>query len=164
VVTLLVVIITPGLFGSGACRAEAARFLERVRELGRSDLILPVYYISAREMDDPAARETDELARVLASRQFTDWRRLRFEPLASPQIREAIARLASRMRDSFWHPGSGQARRAAGRSVSSLPYRAAPASLRSRVRKRPKAHSLVPRQPHPTDHDMPQSQVRIRYG
>ena len=89
-VTLLLVVITPGFFSSAACRAEAARFLARERELGRSDLILPVYYISAQEMDDPAAREADELARVLASRQFADWRELRFEPFTSPQVREAI--------------------------------------------------------------------------
>jgi hypothetical protein len=51
VVTLLLVIITPGFFGSAACRREVSRFLERQRVLGRSDLILPVYYISAPEID-----------------------------------------------------------------------------------------------------------------
>jgi hypothetical protein len=45
-VTLLLVIITPSLFGSPPCRAEVARFLDRERVLGRGDLILPVYYIS----------------------------------------------------------------------------------------------------------------------
>ena len=104
VVTLLLVVITPGFFGSAECRAEMARFLQREEELGRSDLILPVYYISAREMDDPAVREADELARVLASRQFADWRELRFEPLTSPVVRKAVAVLASRMRDTFWQP------------------------------------------------------------
>jgi parallel beta-helix repeat protein len=110
VVTLLLVVITPGFFGSAACRAEVARFLERERMLGRSDLILPVYYISAREMGNPAGREADQLAGVLASRQFADWRELRFEPLTSPVVRKEIARLASRMRDTFWQPDpvSGQ--------------------------------------------------------
>jgi TIR domain len=41
-VTLLLVIVTPGLIRSSACRAEIARFLEREREQGRQDLILPV--------------------------------------------------------------------------------------------------------------------------
>jgi hypothetical protein len=82
-----------------------ARFLGRERELGRSDLILPVYYISARELDDLAVRESDELAGVLASRQFADWRELRFEPLTSPLVRREVALLASRMRDTFWQPG-----------------------------------------------------------
>jgi F-box protein 11 len=110
VVTLLLVIITPGFFGSAACRGEVARFQQRERELGRSDLILPVYYISAREMDDPAVRDSDELAGLLASRQFADWRELRFEPFTSPLLRRAVAQLASRMRDTFWHPGPVPAR------------------------------------------------------
>ncbi len=114
-VTLLLVIITPGLFRSPACRAEVARFLERERALGRSDLILPVYYISTREMDDPVLREGDELARVLATRQFADWRALRFEAFTSPVVRKGIARLGERMRDAFWQPpATAPARPASG--------------------------------------------------
>jgi F-box protein 11 len=109
-VTLLLVIITPSLFRSPACRTEVKRFLERERALGRADLILPVYYIGAREMDDPGLREADELARVLASRQYADWRELRFEPFTSPLVRKAIAALASRMRDTFWQPSATPAR------------------------------------------------------
>jgi F-box protein 11 len=103
-VTLLLVIITPSLFRSPPCRAEFAKFVDREQALGRVDLILPVYYISAREMDDPGVREADEMATVLASRQFADWRELRFEPFTSPLVRKAIAQLASRMRDTFWRP------------------------------------------------------------
>src|SRR5215467_10596772 len=55
--TLLLVIITPSFFRSSACRAEVEQFLERERRLGRHDLIFPVYYVSAREMDDPGLRE-----------------------------------------------------------------------------------------------------------
>src|SRR6476620_3481982 len=55
-VTLLLVIITPRLFLSPPCRAEFHRFLNRERVLGRADLILPVYYIGARQMDDPTVR------------------------------------------------------------------------------------------------------------
>ncbi|MGV9247113.1 right-handed parallel beta-helix repeat-containing protein [Streptomyces sp. NPDC003710] len=103
-VTLLLVIVTPSLFRSPACRSEVTRFLERERDLGRQDLILPVYYISAQEMDDLELREADEMARVLASRQHADWRELRFEPFTSPVVRRATAQLASRMRDAFWKP------------------------------------------------------------
>jgi F-box protein 11 len=108
-VTLLLVIVTPGLFRSPACRSEVSRFLARERELGRADLILPVYYISAREMDDARLREGDELARVLASRQYADWRELRFEPFTSPAVRKAVALLAERMRDVFWQPPAAAA-------------------------------------------------------
>ena len=103
-VTLLLVIITPGFFRSTACREEVERFVERERALGRDDLILPVYYVSAPELDIPARRDEDKLANLLASRQLADWRELRFEPLTSPVARKALAQLGSRMRDAFWHP------------------------------------------------------------
>ncbi len=108
-VTLLLVIITPSLFHSPACRAEFGKFVDRECALGRADLILPVYYISAREIDDPGLRKNDEIAAVLASRQFADWRELRFEPFTSPVVRKAIAQLASRMRDTFWRPPAASA-------------------------------------------------------
>ena len=110
-VTLLLVIITPGFFRSAACRAEVERFLARERDLGRNDLILPVYYVSTPELDDPQRRDADELARVLNSRQFADWRELRFDLLTSPKARRAMAQLAARMRDTYWrsttNPSSG---------------------------------------------------------
>jgi parallel beta-helix repeat protein len=106
-VTLLLVIVTPGLFHSPACRDEVARFRERERELGRTDLILPVYYVAAQEMDDPDRRHADDLASLLWSRQYADWRELRFEPLTSPVVRKQIATLATRMRDTFWQLPAG---------------------------------------------------------
>jgi hypothetical protein len=133
-VTLLLVIITPGLFRSLACRAEVTRFLERERALGRQDLILPVYYISAREMDDPGLREADELARVLAARQLADWRELRFEAFTSPAVRKAIAQLAARMRDVFWlPPAAAPARAARGGQAASSPAQAEQAGTTARV-------------------------------
>jgi F-box protein 11 len=110
-VTLLIPIVTPSFFRSPPCRAEFERFLERERQLGRQDLILPVYYIGAQELDDLEQRDADELAQTLASRQFADWRELRFEPFTSPLVRKALAQLASRMRDTFWHqPGAPKLR------------------------------------------------------
>jgi F-box protein 11 len=102
-VTLLIPVITPAFFRSPACRDELTRFLERERDLDRQDLILPVYYVSTPELDDSKRREADELAKVLTSRQYADWRELRFEPFTSPVVGKALAQLASRMRDSFWH-------------------------------------------------------------
>jgi hypothetical protein len=124
-VALLLVIITPGLFRSEACRAEVARFLQREQDLGRSDLILPVYYITAREIEDPTARQLDPLAKLLASRQYLDWREMRFEPITAPSALRTIAQLASRMTTAFWQrppapawPGDagGYGRRPAGGS------------------------------------------------
>jgi hypothetical protein len=101
-VTFLLAVITPGFFRSSACRGEVERFLIRESELGRQDLILPVYYVSVPELDEPERRDGDSLATVLASRQFADWRELRFEPFTSPIVRKAVAQLASRMRHASW--------------------------------------------------------------
>jgi F-box protein 11 len=122
-VTLLLVIMTPGLFKSPACREEVARFRERERKLGRGDLILPVYYVSARAMDDPALRRGDDVAELLWSRQYADWRELRFEPMTSPVARRAVAQLATRMADAF-SPGPM-------RSAVALARAATPSSARS---------------------------------
>jgi parallel beta-helix repeat protein len=109
-VTLLLVILTPGFFRSDACRGEVTRFLKREKELGRSDLILPVYYITSPEMNDPSS---DELAKVLASRQYANWRKLRLKPITSPEVLEAIAELAEQMAEAFEQRGHGPARSAA---------------------------------------------------
>ena len=100
-VTLLVVIITPSLFRSSACRADVQRFLKWEHDLGRQDLILPVYYVSTPELDNPGSCDADDLTRVVASRQLADWRELRFEPFTSPVVRRTLAQLATRMRDTL---------------------------------------------------------------
>jgi hypothetical protein len=134
VVTLLLVIITPSLFNSPACREEFGKFRERERAQGREDLILPVYYIGASQMDDLVLREGDEMARVLAGRQHADWRELRFEPFTSPVVRRTIAQLASRMRDTFWQPPAALARPARQRGAAgSLASAAEPAGDAGRV-------------------------------
>ena len=113
-VTLLLVIITPSLFRSAPCRAEVEKFLERERALDREDLILPVYYIGSPEMDDPGLRETDDIAKVLASRQLADWRELRLKPMTSPPVRKAIVQLASQMKNTLWQPHAGSEGQAGG--------------------------------------------------
>ena len=144
-VTLLVVIITPGFFRSSACRAEVERFLARERDLGRDDLILPVYYVGTPELDDPERRDADKLASVLRSRQFADWRSLRFEPLTSRKARKAIADLATRMRDTFWRsavdPPSGH---------RELPEQSqlaeSPPAIRTTAKSGPSGHRKLPEQ------------------
>jgi parallel beta-helix repeat protein len=95
--SLLIPVITPSFFQSTECRRELERFLDRERELERDDLVWPIYYVSAPQLEDPG---DDELARVIASRQYTDWRQLRFEPLTARVVRERLATLAERLRDS----------------------------------------------------------------
>lgn len=95
--TFLIPILTPSFLKSAFCRKEVERFLEREKQLGRQDLILPVYYVSCPLLDDPAKRAKDPLAEILAARQYTDWREFRFDPLTSPQVGKTLAALAAQV-------------------------------------------------------------------
>jgi hypothetical protein len=52
----LIPIVTPSFFASPACREELAKFLRLERAAGRSDLILPIYYLEAAVLGDAALR------------------------------------------------------------------------------------------------------------
>lgn len=93
-VTFLIPIITPAFFKSTACRGELERFLERERTLGRNDLIMPVYYLDAPSMNDAQKRDKDPLATLLATRQYADWRALRFDALTSAEVGKRLAGIA----------------------------------------------------------------------
>jgi hypothetical protein len=69
-VTFLIPMLTPAFFRSRYCRDEFIRFLDRERKLNRRDLILPVYYVNCPILNDEVRRETDEIAKVLASRKL----------------------------------------------------------------------------------------------
>ena len=146
-VTLLLAIITPGFFRSSHCRDEVQRFLDRECQLGRDDLILPVYYVSTPEIDDPARRDADPLAGALAARQYADWRDLRFEPVTSPVARKALALLATRMRDTFWRaPASPPTPDHDPRTTAASPAPGTPQSAPARVtiRNEPPTHVVDP--------------------
>ena len=96
-VTFLIPIITPGFFKSPSCRGELERFLDREKRLNRNDLILPVYYVTSKVLDDPVKRKTDSLAEVIAARQRSDWREFRFEPFASPLVGRMIEQMAKQI-------------------------------------------------------------------
>ena len=96
-VTFLIPIITPGFFKSQACRAELERFIDREKKLGLGDLILPVYYVDCPILNDEKKCEADPLAKIIAGREYADWRELRFEPFTSPQVGKTLARMAAQI-------------------------------------------------------------------
>lgn len=100
-VTFLIPIITPGFFKSKECRKELQRFLEREKKLGRNDLIFPVYFVDTPLLNDFELRATDELAEIIATHQYADWRELRFELFTNPQVGKALARLGVQIRDAL---------------------------------------------------------------
>lgn len=87
--SFLLVFLTPSYLRSEACREELERFLEKEEALGRDDLVLPVYFATVRE------NTPDRLLSALLSHQYVDWRDLRFKTFDSPEVRIAIAQLAS---------------------------------------------------------------------
>lgn len=99
--TFLIPIITPSFFNSKACREELARFLEREKKLDRNDLILPVYFVDTPLLNKAELRASDDLAEVIASRQYADWRELRFEPFTNPQVGKTFEKLAVQIREAL---------------------------------------------------------------
>jgi parallel beta-helix repeat protein len=95
--TFLIPIITPSFFKSDPCRDELERFLARESELGRNDLILPLYYVGCTILDDECKRNADRLARLIGERHYFDWRDLRFEPFGARQSRKTLAGLATQI-------------------------------------------------------------------
>ncbi len=93
-VTFLIPIITPGFFKSDPCLSELERFLGREKQLKRSDLILPIYYVNCPILNDEAKREADPMVKVIAARQYADWRELRFELFTSPDVGKMLAKMA----------------------------------------------------------------------
>jgi parallel beta-helix repeat protein len=104
-VTFLIPIITPGFLKSTQCRRELERFLEREQHLGRDDIILPIYYINCPSLNEEELRKADLLAEIIAARQYADWRDLRFEPLADPQVRKRLAQLADQIVEALRRGG-----------------------------------------------------------
>ena len=100
-VTFLIPILTPSFFNSAACRDELEKFLERERDLGRSDLVLPLYYIDHPPFNNESQRAGDELASMIASHNYADWRDLRHEPFTSPEVSRRLEKLAVQIRDSL---------------------------------------------------------------
>nr|VFJ95461.1 MAG: TIR domain-containing protein [Candidatus Kentron sp. LFY] len=100
-VFFLIPIITPKFFKRKACRDEVERFRYRERVFTRNDLILPIYFIDCPILHNESARESDTIAKLIYSRQWEDWRELRFQNLNSPTSLRAFSRLAIRLRDAI---------------------------------------------------------------
>ncbi len=100
-VTFLIPILTPGFFNSEACRDEVLRFLEHERQLGRNDLLLPVYYVNHPPFNSQETREGDEVAVAMAAHQWIDWRDLRHQSSTSATVARMLESIAIQIRDAL---------------------------------------------------------------
>jgi parallel beta-helix repeat protein len=117
-VTFLIPIVSPAFFKSPPCREEMERFLKREEDLGRTDLILPVYYVEVATLSDEVKREKDPLAKAIASRQYADWRELRFEPFTSPEVGKRLAQLARQVVEALERSQSAPSQSTSNKSTN----------------------------------------------
>ncbi len=99
-VTFLIPIVTPSFFQSAACKKEFEIFLIRENTLGIQRLILPIYYVSCDEMGNDSD-PSNEISKIVKSRNWADWRGFRFEPLTAPALRQQIASLATTIKEAM---------------------------------------------------------------
>ncbi len=100
-VAFLIPIISPKYFKSRHCKEELEQFLRREKKLGRTDMILPIYFIKSPLMDNEKARDADTLAQAINNHHFVDWRDHRFVSLDDSAIRMHVAALAESIVDAL---------------------------------------------------------------
>ena len=83
-------IVTPSAVHSEHCRFEFDAFLRREAELGRSDLVFPVLYVTVEELEREDQWRRDEVLRTIGSRQYLDWRPLRHLDPSSTEVGQKI--------------------------------------------------------------------------
>jgi hypothetical protein len=93
--TFLIPIISPSYFVSDACRDELEQLVTREKALGSQDLILPIYYITAPQLEDAFRKGSDYLAQSISDHNYEDIRKLRYRPLTSHEARQKIDDLAN---------------------------------------------------------------------
>jgi cobaltochelatase CobT len=100
-VTFLIPIITPSFFQSPACRSEFETFFLKEKMLGVNRLILPLYYVVCDQLGDSYQVGSDDIADVLRSRNWTDWRKFRFKLLTDETVAAALAEMAATIKTSI---------------------------------------------------------------
>jgi formylglycine-generating enzyme required for sulfatase activity len=103
-ITFFIPILTPSFFNSKFCRYELERFLQREQQLGRDDLVLPVYFIRVPGLESAALRTNDPLMQTLAARQYIDWRKLRRRSFDLPEVGDKLAEMAEHIADALHAP------------------------------------------------------------
>jgi CheY-like chemotaxis protein len=93
----LIPVVTPCFFHSDTCRAELRQFLEHEVDVGRDDLILPIYFVTTPLLERKELLLADSLASEINKRQRYDWRELADLPISDPQVKKAVRKLAEKV-------------------------------------------------------------------
>jgi len=102
-------IITPTAVRSEFCRFEFEAFRAREQRLRRNDLIFPILYIRVPGLEDSVRRDADPVLKMIAQRQYVDWRAFRHRDVHSPAIGEAIEHLCTTIVEALTGPQRSEA-------------------------------------------------------
>jgi hypothetical protein len=94
-VAFFIPVITPKFFLSAECRRELNSFADRARKMGVTSLIIPVLFVDVPMLHEDNPR--DEMAVLIKSLQWVDWRDLRSHSLQSPGSRSAVTTIGRRL-------------------------------------------------------------------
>ena len=83
-------IITPRALRSQHCAYEFQAFLARESELGRDDLVFPILYIPVPALEDEKLWRDEPILRIVATRQYLDWRDLRHHDPRSIEVQQKL--------------------------------------------------------------------------
>ncbi len=94
-------IVTPRAINSAFCRSEFEAFLDREKELERSDLVFPVLYIDVPALNDQIRVRDDMRLSIIAARQYVDWRDIRKYDVDYIDVREAVQQFCEKIVDAL---------------------------------------------------------------
>lgn len=97
-------IVSPTTLNSPHCKTEFQLFLEREKEMGRSDLIFPILYIQAPQLEKGASIPKNSFASLIAARQYVDWRDLQHLDVESEKVKAKVSHLCVKIAEALRQP------------------------------------------------------------
>jgi len=96
-------IITPTAVKSRHCKFEFDAFLAGEKELGRNNLVFPILYIAVPGLTDGRWHQ-DPLLKIIGSRQYEDWQKLRHLDPYSTEVAERVEKFCSNICKALQQP------------------------------------------------------------
>jgi flagellar biosynthesis GTPase FlhF len=97
-------IVTPSALGSAHCRFEFESFLKRETELGRDDLVFPILYVRVPALEKEEQWRSDDVLRVIGSRQYLDWQKVRYRSFTEAEVAEKISQYCGSIVEALRQP------------------------------------------------------------
>jgi hypothetical protein len=97
-------IITPTAVRSRHCKFEFEAFLAREKEVGRSNLVFPIIYITVPALTDDDQFRQDPLLSIIGSRQYAEWQHLRHLDASSTEVRREVGRFCANISSTLQQP------------------------------------------------------------